>query len=66
MVMVLLFEPLLCPCCTPALLYALAQSGVRGWSQPLLMVGSGALEAAISLKGGVDAVDRRRQCSSSE
>jgi len=42
-------EPLFCPCCTPALLHALAQYGVHTFSQPLNLLGTGSLIAAVGL-----------------
>jgi len=43
-------EPLFCPCCTPALLHALAQYGVYTFSQPLNLLGTGSLIAAVGLE----------------
>lgn len=42
-------ESLFCPCCTPAVLHALSQSGVRVFSQSFLLLGAGSLSAAIGL-----------------
>jgi hypothetical protein len=47
--MLLPLEPLFCPCCTPALLHALAQSGYYSLTQPLNLLGSGALLQALKL-----------------
>jgi hypothetical protein len=44
-----LLETLLCPCCTPAVLYALSQNGLQTFSQPFLLLGTSSLAAAIGL-----------------
>lgn len=43
-------EPLFCPCCTPALLHTLFQSGVATLAHPLKLLGTGALAAAVGLE----------------
>lgn len=40
-------EPLFCPCCTPAVLQALAQADLAQVSRQFFMLGSGALSGAI-------------------
>jgi hypothetical protein len=45
-------ESLFCPCCTPAVLHALSQSGVQVFSQSFLLLGAGSLSAAIGLSRG--------------
>lgn len=40
-------EPLFCPCCTPAMLHALAQADLTQMSRQFLMLGSGALTDVI-------------------
>lgn len=42
-------EPLFCPCCTPALLHALAQSGYQSFTQPLNLLGTGAFSQVLKL-----------------
>jgi hypothetical protein len=44
------FEPLFCPCCTPALLHTLSQYGVTILTHPLKLLGTGALAAAVGLE----------------
>lgn len=41
-------ESLFCPCCTPALLHSLAQSNPEMLSRQLMLLGTGALMAAIA------------------
>jgi hypothetical protein len=47
--MMLYLEPLLCPCCTSAVLYTLSQYSTQVFSQSLLLLGSGSLSTAIGL-----------------
>ncbi|PSB23646.1 hypothetical protein [Stenomitos frigidus] len=42
------FEPLLCPCCTPALLQTLAHSDLTRIPQQMLWLGTGALSAVVN------------------
>uniref|UniRef100_A0A832GYW5 Uncharacterized protein n=1 Tax=Oscillatoriales cyanobacterium SpSt-402 TaxID=2282168 RepID=A0A832GYW5_9CYAN len=42
-------EPLFCPCCTPAILYALTQSGYYSLTQPLNLLGTGAFSHVLKL-----------------
>jgi len=41
-------EPLLCPCCTPAILHSLSQASPAMLTRQLMQLGSGALTAAIA------------------
>jgi hypothetical protein len=41
-------ETLFCPCCTPALLHSLAQSHQAMMSRQMLLLGTGALTAALT------------------
>lgn len=42
-------EPLICPCCTPAILHAFSQYGFQMIVQPFSLLGTGALSAAVGL-----------------
>ena len=43
-------EPILCPCCTPALLHSLAQSNPAMLPRQLMLLGTGALVAVMAQK----------------
>ncbi|MDY7022391.1 MAG: hypothetical protein SWJ54_13710 [Cyanobacteriota bacterium] len=49
-----LLEPLLCPCCTPAILHSLAHSNPAMLPRQLMLLGTGALTAAIAQKWPVE------------
>ncbi|HIK44874.1 MAG TPA: hypothetical protein IGR64_08285 [Leptolyngbyaceae cyanobacterium M65_K2018_010] len=42
-----MFEPLFCPCCTPALVHAVAQANLTSLSRQMLWLGTGAMAQAL-------------------
>jgi hypothetical protein len=47
-IVMLPLDALFCPCCTPALLHSLAQSHPAMMSRQMLLLGTGALTAALA------------------
>lgn len=55
-------ETLFCPCCTPALLYSLAQSNPSLLPRQLMLLGTETLTSVIARKG-IDKVTKKMNVS---